>query len=267
MAGAPNITASTTDAQILRFATDSGQTSAEIIRIERNLRRLRNLARQAANDVRRANTGRGSRTVAQRSALQAGSMARGNFTLSGGLMRGAGGALIFVTAASAGVEAIGNAFERYQEDKKKMGGREAATRTFSHLNREVFGKPLDWVWQLGGGLADKIAKMVWGQQAADRYSVAAQNMWERLRFATGAWSTTEWEEKQAKRRAEQRAWQDREFDFLLNWRPEKAQVRNAEQLSAIQAWLLSMNTGQITQDMARFQANQFRDARAGNGED
>jgi hypothetical protein len=246
------------------FEADTAETQAAITRVDKRLDVL-----NAKAKVTKANTlaagkaaklgifrgGVGGVTAADGAVT----LSRGKFTIGGGFLRGAGGALVLLSGVAHGTVAIAEAYERFTETKRMYGTQEAQTRFAAAANR-VFMSPFRMVYNLGTGAISAIMKASTGsEEEALDYRIRANQLWDETagRFSMSSQEREEkWERYREALRAakeEAAAYLRKEMEDLATVRPTNVRLRTSEDVAAYKEALRQKNGGIIARDAAELE--------------
>lgn len=252
----------TTQGQRIVFDTNTAEAQAAIARVDKRLDVLNAKAKLAKANTTSAlakqlkPTGEIGGVGVAGGVLKLGN---GKFTVSGGFLRGAGGALVLVSGVAHGTKAIAEAYERYTETKAKYGAQEAQTRFAAATNR-VFMSPFRMVYNLGTGAIAAVMKAATGnEEEALDYRIRANQLWDDTlgRFSMSSQEREEkWERYREALRAakeEAAAYLRKEMEDLAAVRPANVRLRTSEDVAAYKEALRQKNGGIIARDAAELE--------------
>lgn len=271
-----------TDAQILQFAMDTAQTDKEIKRVQRDVTKLRDQARQAANEARGLGGLVGN---LRREGIRfgGGKIGIGNyatvgprgFSLGGGFMRGAGGVLLIMQAASAGARAMTDAMDKYDDYKKKYGGEEAIARIAGEIGRKIAEQSVKRIYDVGTNFVTASIGLIGGATKAEREDYKHQaEMWFQTAIMDRFRTTMEVEERQERimnakvliSRAHH-AYKDAEEAWVESWKPQNFQLRTSEDVRLLKQMMHWKNDTRVAEDVKKSEDEMRKKTKALDGED
>lgn len=280
MARTITVNADLSDAEILNFATNTASTDKEIIRVQREITKLRDQARLAAAEARGLG-GLVGNLRREGLKISPGKIGIGNyatvgpngFSLGGGFMRGAGGTLLFMQAASAGAESMTKAIDKYDGYQKKYGQQEAQARVVGEIGRNIADATVKRIYDIGVRFYAAIGAFGGNKAAVEEYKHEAELFYQSViadRFRT----TLEKEERQERiveakvqlNRAHH-AYKDNEQAWIETWRPSNVQLKTSEDIRLLKQMMHTKNDGAVAEDVKRSEDEMKKKTKALDGED
>lgn len=245
MAGAPNITAKTTDAELYRFAVATAESDKEILRTLNSLQKIRNEARKARAEVTSTKAlikgGRGGVDIAN-----VGTLGARGFSISGRYMRGAAGLMLLLGGAQA-AENMVTQVEKYLEQEKELGRGEALGRLGGDIVKSAFRFATG---REGGRAISRLVGRLFGNKPGQTDD--ALDAFERTITTTALQKA---ERKLAERMAQhamektQSEFIESEIQFLETWRPQNIQLRTSADVAVLKRQVWAQNEAALWSDI------------------
>lgn len=244
-----------TDAEIFRFAAQTGQTDAAIAKISAKLKQLRAESRATLVEAKAARAASfQTRLTRQGLRLQEGgntvTLGKGGFKMTGSFMRTVTGAILIPQVLSVAARGIAKTVKAFREDSEKYGVQEAAARRGASANA-LFTAPGRYVYEVGTNITADLARDIGGLNAAEvaEYRERAMDFRQSLLFtllnplAGGYFEKTSFEKEEIEKRAKaaHEKFVEAEREFIDSWRPPGVQLRTDADVAALQARMWEMN--------------------------
>lgn len=258
---------SATDAQIWKFAVDTSLSDKEIIRTDRELRKIRDQAQKAQKEVKAAKAGQksllfgGVFRASKSGSLTFGKEGQGQlnarlgpsgFTIGGGLAKSMMGMYLIMGTANA-AESLQDAYFNYRRTHALLGRKEAQARLGATVVRGALG------FVTGGEGGRAIARLVAGAVLGQSREETDSEIDEFFRsITTTARQKSERFQKAKELRASveeaANAYVNQEIEFIDKWRPSNVQLKSSEDVAALKRSMWDRNGGAVKEDVKRNRA-------------